>query len=72
MNIDLLPDDDVLKLSLEHKQTALPIEKQKELTYAVLDLVKNEKHDAEQILKRKDPIQISTELAITCLIDSGG
>ncbi|KAL0135780.1 sel1 domain-containing protein [Mucor lusitanicus] len=51
---DLLPDDDVLKLSLEHKQTTLPIEKQKELTSAVLDLVKNDKHDAEHIFKLVD------------------
>ena len=51
---DLLPDDDVLKLSLEHKQTTLPIEKQKELTAEVLDLVKNERHDAKKILRFVD------------------
>lgn len=68
LRTDLLPDDDVLKLSLEHKQTTLPIEKQKELTSAVLDLVKSDKHDAEQILKRKYPTYPYTELEITCLI----
>ena len=43
----------MLKLSLEHKQTTLPIEKQKELTAEVLDLVKNERHDAKKILRCK-------------------
>jgi hypothetical protein len=51
--IDLLPDDDLLGLTLEHKQTSLPIEKQKELTLLILDNVKNDKHEQDKILQCK-------------------
>ncbi|KAI8095083.1 uncharacterized protein B0P05DRAFT_524632 [Gilbertella persicaria] len=47
---DLLPDDDLLKLSIEHKQTSLSVDTQKQLATLVLDIIKHDKHDTEKMM----------------------
>lgn len=51
--LDLLPEDELLKLAIESKQTTLPIEKQKEVASAVLDGVLNDSIDQEKIIQCK-------------------
>ncbi|KAI9474001.1 MAG: hypothetical protein EXX96DRAFT_541648 [Benjaminiella poitrasii] len=47
---NLLPDEDVLRLSLKHKQTTIPIESQKEIVNILLDNIKNDKNEKEKLL----------------------
>lgn len=49
--LDILPHEDVLKAAIEHKQTALSIENQKEITNILLDSVKNDQPLSDNILK---------------------
>ncbi|KAI7907933.1 uncharacterized protein BX663DRAFT_528545 [Cokeromyces recurvatus] len=47
---DLLPDDDLLQLTLKHKQTTLPIKTQKEVVNVLLDNIRNNKNESERLL----------------------
>lgn len=52
---DLLPDQEQLQLLIQHKQTSLSVEKQKELTQVVLDHIVNDTPlDYDNLLNRKD------------------
>jgi hypothetical protein len=48
-----LPEDDLLNLAIEAKQTTLSVEKQKEIASVVLDNVLNDKNDQAKILERE-------------------
>ncbi|KAI8343804.1 hypothetical protein EDC96DRAFT_522115 [Choanephora cucurbitarum] len=47
---ELLPDDELLKLSIEHKQTTLTIDTQKELATVALNAIKHDQHDPKKML----------------------
>jgi hypothetical protein len=49
--LDLLPDKDILALMIKHKKTALPIEKQQEITKLVLEHIQKGTDIKDQLLK---------------------
>lgn len=49
---DLLPEDELLKLAIEAKQTSLSIENQKELASIILDSVRNDTHHQEDKISK--------------------
>lgn len=51
MQLDILPNEETLAAAIEHKQTTIPVQNQKEITTLLLDSVKNDQPLSDNILK---------------------